>query len=98
MKVTLSARQEQCLKLLVKLYDMGEIGLLLGIKYRTVRQHIRRAADKFGIGSLKGEGHLELLRIAKAYFSFVRGQPAVSPSAGTSPASPVAPGLSAGDV
>jgi DNA-binding NarL/FixJ family response regulator len=94
MKVTLSARQTQILELLVHGFSQALIAKEIGLNQKTIHTHLRWAASKFGIKSLKDGGRTELIRCAKAYFSFVRGQPA---TAGTSPEVLVASGVSTGD-
>jgi DNA-binding CsgD family transcriptional regulator len=92
-KVTLSARQEQVLQMLIDGYRQTDIARELGIANAGVSMHLGKAAKKFGIPSLSGNGQAELFRIARVYF--VRGQPA---TAGTSPEVLVASGSSGDQV
>jgi len=49
---TLSRRQKQCLRLLVKGYTAAEISLRLYISIRMVRDHLRQAKVKLGCDSI----------------------------------------------
>jgi DNA-binding NarL/FixJ family response regulator len=87
MKVTLSARQQEVLRLLDCGYIQADIALMLRIDPKCVYKLVRQSADKFGIRGLRGKGRREFKRVARAYVDFVRGH---------SPASEGALGLSGG--
>jgi biotin operon repressor len=91
--ITLSRRQEQCLRLqLTK--SQADIARELGISHKTVHVHIARAAEKFGIDALSGDGQVHLLHASRAYFDSLTDQSAQPPSADRcTPAAP-APAVS----
>lgn len=80
--ITMSSRQEQILRLLLT-KSQADIARELGLSHKTVHVHIARAAEKFGIERLSGDGHVHLLRVSRAYFDSLTDRPAESPSAGT---------------
>lgn len=91
--ITLSPRQEQCLRLLLTLAEWA-IARELGISHKTVHTHIRKAAEKFGIEALSGDGRANLLKVARAYFDSLADPSAQPPSADSCTPAASAPAVS----
>ena len=60
----LTAREIECLVLLVRGHNYTEVGKLLGLSVRTVRFHLTNAREKFQASS---RTHLAALAIAQGY-------------------------------
>jgi biotin operon repressor len=79
--VTMSQRQEQILRLLLT-KPQADIARELGLSRKTVHAHVARAAEKFGINALSGDGRVELQRVSRAYFQLTE-KPGDPPPSGT---------------
>jgi DNA-binding CsgD family transcriptional regulator len=60
----LTAREIECLALMVRGHADADVGTLLGLSVRTVRFHLANARTKFGVSS---RTHLAALAVAQGY-------------------------------
>lgn len=60
----LTAREIECIELMVRGHPDGDIGVLLGLSVRTVRFHLANARSKFNVSS---RTHLAALAVAQGY-------------------------------
>lgn len=65
--MTLSPRQTEILSLLLSGLRQADIARQINLTPKSVHTHIRIAADKLGIKSLRNGGHLKLIEAARAH-------------------------------